>query len=148
MSAEWADILDGLVANLQTVSPGLKVTDFYRDSLTVGVEGLAEIGPTSGSGATNMEHAMVTGDAMVFFVTVSLYLNTVVEDAAQTRMLAYLSRGNSVSVWDAFDELGALAGVARKSITKRSHSYGNIVRDSGIRLLTNSWDIEVWAHPT
>lgn len=150
MAADWAAILGGIAQNLQAISPGLKVVDYYRDSLAVGIEGLAEIGPASASGTTNMEHARVTGPTMKFFVTVSLYLSTVAEDAAQSRMLAYMSRGNDVSVWDALNleegfPLNALTGVARKMLVMRSHSYGNLIRENGLRLLTNSWDLEVTA---
>lgn len=148
MPATWADIIAGVVTNLQTVAPGLQVVDYYRDSLTIGVEGLAEVGPQSGQGQLNMERALING-VWVYSLTVSLYLNTVVEEAAQARMLTYMSVGNDLSVWDALEppdfSLGALAGIAEKVIVQRSHSYGNIVRGERRRLITNSWDLQVWA---
>lgn len=144
MPASWADLIAAAATNLQTVNAGLKVTDFYRDSLPIGVEGLAEIGPASGQGQTNLERALING-VWVYPMTATLYLSTGAEDAAQARMLTYMSIGNALSVWNALDQLGAFAGIAQKVIVLRSHSYGNIVRGGGERLLTNSWDFTVWA---
>jgi hypothetical protein len=148
VAASWADLIAGVAANLQTVSDSLKVVDYYSDSLTIPVGGLAEIGPATGEGTLNSERARDNG-VWVYSITVSLYLSTASEQTAQSRMLAYMSVGNDLSVWHALEPadftLGALAGIAQKAIVTRSHSYGNIERSGGGRLLTNSWDVNVWA---
>lgn len=143
--ADLPAILASLAETMRDITGGPNVNDYYSDSLTIPVEGIMEIGPTPGDGTTNSEHARQTGDSMDFYITASLYLSTASEKNAQARMTAYMSRGNTVSVWDAFDAAVSVAGVYEKLLVLRSHSYANRERSGGGRLLTNSWDLKVTA---
>jgi hypothetical protein len=143
--ADLAAILASIAGTLDAVSPGLKTVDYYADNLEPGVGGLLEIGPVSGQGQTNGQHSGQTGDGMDYLITAQLYLSTVAEESAQKRMYALMSRGNALSVWDTLEAANAVAGVYEKLRVLRMHSYDNVERSGGGRLLTNSWDIVVTA---
>ena len=143
--ASWADIIPIIADRLQTVNSGLTVVAYYSDSLTVGVDGVAEIGPRSGENEINTEKAITAGNVYVHYGTVTLYVACNVEDVAQNLMQRYMSPGDAYSVADALWVLWPeLATVAEKIILSPSRGYGKILRANEI-LFTNSWDFAVWA---
>lgn len=143
--ADWETLAGGLATTLESAIPQLRTYPVVPDSVAVGWA-VALIGTPEGDGSVQVEYDVGPIGCDLWHFKVRLISGKGDVVSAKKKLMAFASRGNTNSIYDAVNDNITLGVGAAKSIVWRAIDLGPLQLADGAEYEVIDFDIGVWAY--